>query len=427
MEETNVLIVGSGGREDALGWKCLQSPQAGTIYAWPGNPGMAMRGCHTIPIPLHPSNFPLVADIACQLNVGLAVVGPDNALADGIVPIFKARGLPTFGPEVALIESSKAFAKDIMREAQIPTAKYKIFTDPVKALEHLKDRGWDAVIKVSGLALGKGARVCRTEAKCRKATQDFMVDKIHGSAGDQVIIEEYLEGPEVSIHVLCDGTHVKLFPATQDHKNLTEDPDSDMTGGMGVRGPIDVDLEQIERTIVQPCIDELAKRSLPFVGCLYPGLKMTPDGPKVLEFNARFGDPETQVYMRLLEEDVDIIQVFRDCIEGRADKINLRWRKEKCICVALAAEGYPDKPRKGDEIALSGMYPGITDPIVFQAGTAWKDGGLVTNGGRVLYITHLVKSADDIAWTYSHLDKGAIGFRGMQFRRDIGKGYGTLW
>jgi len=424
--KTNVLVVGGGGREHALAWKLKQSPQAGTIYVAPGNPGTAMLGCQNIPLAPIPNNFDMLADLACHLNIGLAVIGPDNVLADGIVRLFKNRGIPTFGPEGAwIVEASKSFAKELMHKTNIPTADFEIFTSPEAAKEYVRSKNGDVVVKADGLALGKGVRVCLNVAMADAAIEDFLVKQTLGNAGARIVIEDRLEGVELSIHALCDGEHVKLFPPVRDHKHLLDGNRGPMTGGMGVFGPIDVEpgfMERVEREIIMPCLQDLAAHGLPFVGCLYPGLMLTKDGPKVLEFNARFGDPETQVYMRLLKEDVDLIEVLLACIKGRLDKIDLRWKDEKCVCITLAAHGYPDNPRKGDAVSI--LWHGdrnITDPVLFHAGTSWSDGGLYTNGGRVLNLTKMITDPFDINRAYYPIKGREIGFNGMQYRKDIGR------
>ena len=440
MQKVNVLIIGGGGREHSTFWKLMQSPQAGNIYAAPGNPGMAMMGCKNIPIAPTSENFGLLADIAENLKIGLVFVGPDNALHDGIARVFTHRGIPTFGPSHAtIIESSKVFAKELMRKVGIPTADFEVFSDPNAAKKYAASKKGEVAVKADGLALGKGARVCSSIEESSAAIDDFMIKKTLGQAGEKIVIEDVLEGQELSIHALCDGDHVKLLLPVRDHKHLLDGGKGPMTGGMGVCGPIPVSdalMEKIEQEIVLPCIRELASRNMPFVGCLYPGLMLTADGPKVLEFNARFGDPETQVLMRLLKYDVDLIDVFLACTSGRLDKVELRWKDAYCTCVVLVAEGYPGNPRKGDKIEL-GSYtktpaysydPGSTETVVFHAGTAFSNGELVTNGGRVLGVTTLFNNtlplATGVAMSYLEIDSQRfkqIGFHGAHFRRDIGK------
>lgn len=427
MKKINVLIIGGGGREHALALGIKRSKQVDEVYVAPGNPGTALLGCHNIPLPPTRQNFDLLDDLIFRLNIQLVVVGPDNALADGIVDVLSLKGVRVFGPTqaAAQIESSKAYAKQLMKAAGIPTAKFEVFIDHKHALEYVRIRNGFVVIKADGLALGKGVRVCSSVLQAEKALHEFMVADILKGAGKTVVIEEKLEGEELSAHFLCDGIHIKAFPFVRDHKHLLAGNQGPMTGGMGVYGPIDVKpglLEQIEKEIVFPLLRTLEERDMRFVGCLYPGLMLTKDGPKVLEFNARFGDPETQVYMRLLEDDVDFLDVLLACTEKRLDQVELRWKPEKCVCITLAAYGYPDDPRKGDVIGIdSSIANGQADPVIFHGGTRWDRNCLVTNGGRVLYVTKLVKGPDEIGWAYRPLRQGQIVFQNMQYRTDIGQ------
>jgi phosphoribosylamine--glycine ligase len=428
MKRTNVLIIGSGGREHALAWKIKRSAKIEDIYVAPGNPGTAMLGCKNIPLSPVRENFITLADMAEHLDIGLVIVGPDNALAEGIVGFFKNRHIPVFGPEDSwFIESSKWQAKQLMRKVGIPTADFEIFDDPDKAIDYVRHKKGDVVVKADGLALGKGVFPCTYDvAKAEEAIRDLMIKKTLGAAGETVVIEDRLEGPELSIHALCDGEHVTLFPAVRDHKRLLDGDTGPMTGGMGVCGPIAVDpalMETIEKKIVLPCIKELYWRGSPFVGCLYPGIMLTKEGPKVLEFNARFGDPETQAYMRLLEDDVDFFEVLLACTQARLNQVKIRWKKQKCVCITLAAEGYPGVSRKGNPIEL-GRYHDQEDTgggIVFQCGTLADKGHLVTNGGRVLSFTALLNDEKEaLDWPCKAINRH-IRFEGMQHRTDIGK------
>ena len=427
MKRTNVLVIGGGGREGSVSWKLLQSPQAGTIYVAPGNPGTAMMGCQNIPIQPTPDNFEILADIACHLNVGLVFIGPDSALASGIVRVFRNRGITTFGPEgAAVIEASKSYAKKLMSEAGIPTAPFEIFRDPNAAKEYARIKNGQVVVKANGLCLGKGSFPCHNIKEAKEVIDDLLVKKVCGDAGRYIVIEDLLEGNEISVHVLCDGSETLMLPVLRDHKRLTSDPKSPMTGGMGVHGPIDIDdnlASEIMTRIVEPCIEKLAEWNLPFVGCLYPGLMLTKDGPMVLEFNARFGDPETQLYMCLLEDDVDLIEVFTACARGRLKGVDIRWKKKKGICITVAAEGYPDNPRKGDPL-YGEIFDGSEcgEPRIFHCGTAWKDGQLLTNGGRVVSYTELFDpNSQKISVQGAHfMIKKRVSFHGMQIRDDVG-------
>jgi len=426
MKKINVLVIGSGGREHALTWKLIKSPQAGIIYVAPGNPGTEILGCKNIPILPIESNFRLIADIANQLRIGLVVIGPEQPLAHGIVRCFEPYNIPVFGPDSAsVIEYSKSYAKLLMRKAGIPTADFEIHDNYDKAVKCVERRGGRVVVKADGPASGKGVIVCHSVQDANFALNDLMVRKIHGKAGEKVVIEKLLEGEELSIHTLCDGEHIKMFPPVRDHKRLRDGNLGPMTGGMGAFGPIDVDaslIKTIEQKIVTPCIEELSGRGLTFVGCLYPGIMLTKDGPKVLEFNARFGDPETQVYVRLLEDDVDLIEVLLACTRGELNKVNLRWKDARCICVILAAEGYPDNPKKGEKIDMGSFLIGQNgDPVVFHSGTEWRNGYLCSNGGRVLGVTSLFRENSQREYAYEMIEKGHIRFPGMQYRKDIGK------
>lgn len=425
MKKRNILVIGSGGREDALARRLKMSPQAGTIYVTPGNPGTAMAGCQNISVQLTNNN--LLCDLACDLEIGLAVIGSENMLATGIVPALQNRGILVFGPSHSwLIETSKSYAKLLMHSVGIPTAPFEIFYDPEPAKRYVRKTEKPVVIKADGPAFGKGVRICENVKEAESAIDDFMAKKTLGKAGKKIVIEDKLYGRELSIHALCDGNHVKLFPVVRDHKTITgKDGKELMTGGMGVCGPINVDsniIKTIEQKIVLPCIDELRKRGSPFVGCLYPGIILTDDGPKVLEFNARFGDPEAQVYMNLLEDDVDLIEVFMACIQGRLNTIDLRWKDARCACIVLAAHGYPGEIRTGDPIIINDLGKELTkDPIVYHAGTAWSNGLLVTNGGRVLNVVTLIghNPVDIYFEAYRSVLTNKISFSGMQVRYDI--------
>ncbi len=423
MNKINVLIVGGGGREHALAWKIQQSPQCGNLYVAPGNPGTAMLGCRNISIPIIKDNFKILGDLATNLKIGLAVIGPENALANGIVTTLLNRGIPTFGPtaKAAQIESSKSFAKKLMGDVGIPTADFKVFSDnQLKAAKkYVQEKKGGVVVKADGLAFGKGVRVCHSIEESLQAIEDFMVQKTLGDAGRKVVIEDLLAGIELSIHALSDGTNVKLLPPLHDHKHLFNGNTGLMTGGMGVYGPINITtglMEEIEKTIVLPCIRELARRNIPFVGCLYPGLMLTKKGPRVLEFNARFGDPEGPVYMRLMDDTVDFIEVCFACIKGKLNKVELKWKNTQCLSIVHATYGYPESPRFGDIVSLKPSE--IFEEVIFQNGTAWSDGKLITNGGRVLECTYLIPNQSAIPLIYSHMEKDR--FPESYYRKNIG-------
>lgn len=418
---TNVLVIGSGGREHALLWKIAQSPRAGKLYCAPGNAGTRQLATN---VPIKATELEKLADFAQQTKIDLTVVGPDDPLALGIVNLFQDRGLRIFGPrqEAAVIESSKAVAKDIMSTANVPTAPFRIFGDYQKAKEYLSSCDAPIVVKASGLALGKGAHVCRTNDDAQKILADIMVKRIHGDAGEWVVIEDFLQGREISIHAFCDGQHSSVFPAAQDHKRVFDDDLGPNTGGMGAVAPVpwvNKDMQEfIDQRIVQRTITELSRLNRRFAGCLYPGLMLAANGLHVLEFNARFGDPETQVYMRLLK--TDLLDIFDTCIDGTLDTLNIQWHQGYSACIVLASGGYPGEYQKG--IPITGVkqaesMPGIT---VFHAGTAWENGQLKTAGGRVLGVSAagFFTLSGTLAAAYAAIDQ--INFDGMHCRADIG-------
>lgn len=416
-----VLVIGSGGREHALAWKLSQSPRVERIFSAPGNPGMSeVASC------LDPKVDQLEAlrDFAVQEKIDLTVVGPDDCLAAGVVDIFQGAGLKIFGPtkKAARIESSKSYAKRLMARAGIPTADYTEFDDYQIALEHLASLKYPLVVKADGLALGKGVVICRSMEEAQQSLRAMMVEASFGQAGRRVIIEEFLSGPEVSIHAFCDGRSASLFPPAQDHKAAYDGDQGPNTGGMGTYAPVPwVDqsmLDDIKNRIVDPILQALAEDGNPFVGCLYPGLIHTSEGFKVLEFNARFGDPEAQSYMRLLEGD--LTEIMTACIEGGLPNAQIKWRQGAACCIVAASRGYPGSYDKGMEISgldKLGERPGV---VVFQAGTSVVRGSLVTAGGRVLGVS---------AWgsdLRQALERGyqalsEVKFSGMHYRTDIGR------
>jgi len=416
---TDVLVVGTYPREHAIAWKLKQSPKVGKVYIAPGNGGTD-NVAENVPIGVMDSEK--LADFAEEKNIGLTVVGPENPLAGGIVDVFQARGLRIWGPTkaAAQIESSKAFSKQLMKEAGIPTAEFEIFTDYEKARAYVHEKGAPIVVKVDGLVFGKGAYVCMTLEEAEAALKEIMVDKVHNAVG-KVVIEEYLDGQEISIHALVDGENSIIFPTSQDHKTIGENDTGKMTGGMGVIAPItwvspEV-LADIDVRIVRPTVATLSRRGMPIVGMLYPGLKMTSKGPKVLEFNARFGCPEAEVYMRLLKSDA--LDLFNACVDGNLAGFNMEWSPGFAVSIILASHGYPDEYKKGLPITGIEDAEKIDGVVVFHAGTKQVDGILVTDGGRVLSVSAVgdtLKEALDRA--YEAADK--IQFEGKYYRRDIG-------
>lgn len=444
-----ILIIGSGGREHALAWKLKQSPKIDKIFAAPGNAGTAQLGEN---VNIKATDVLALADWAEKNKIDFTVVGSDDALALGIVDEFQKRGLKIWGPSkaAAQIEASKAFAKELMQKNNIPTAKFKIFTDFESALKYARscfesppgtggvDRaavrgGRNLVIKASGLALGKGVVICKTLDEARVALKMAMLDKIFGDAGNEVVIEEFIQGQEFSIHAFCDGKTFQLLPSSQDHKPVFNGGLGPNTGGMGTIAPVpwvsEAMMGNVSSTIVKPALDGLKNLGSLFVGLLYPGLMSVSPSPsgrgargegseiKVIEFNARFGDPETQSYMRLLK--TDLLDILEACVDGNLDKINIEWSKKSACCIVLASGGYPDKYEKGKIITGIKEAEELDDIIVFHAGTTTKDNQLLTNGGRVLGVTAI---ADDLQTALNKAYHAAklIHFDGMHYRTDIG-------
>jgi phosphoribosylamine---glycine ligase len=415
----NVLIIGGGGREHALAWKLAQSPRLGKLYVAPGNGGTRNLAEN---IPIKATDIKSLASFAEKNSIDLTIVGPDDPLALGIVDVFQARGLRVFGPTkaAAQIEASKAFAKKLMRSAGVPTAPFKIFRDYNKALNYVRQHGAPIVIKASGLSLGKGAYPCTTLSQAKAALKEIMIDRVYQEAGDEVIIEKFLDGQEISIHAFCDGKTSILLPTAQDHKPIFDGDKGKNTGGMGTIAPVpwvdEKTLQKIDQQVVHSILQALAKKGRPFSGCLYPGLKMTATGPQVLEFNARFGDPETQSYMRLLQ--TDLLDILDACVDGKLNKIKLKWNSGFAVCVVLASGGYPGKYKK--EIPIFGLkeaekIPGV---VVFHAGTVYND-QLRTSGGRVLGVTATGKTLRE-ALDQAYRAVCLIKFKGKQYRKDIG-------
>jgi phosphoribosylamine---glycine ligase len=416
----DVLIVGSGGREHALAWKLKQSPRIGKIFIAPGNGGTSSIGEN---VNIAATDIEKLLAFAKEKNIGLTIVGPDDPLALGIVDLFQARGLRIWGPTkaAAQIEASKAFSKQLMEKAGIPTAEFKVFKEHESALAYARERGAPIVIKASGLALGKGVYVCKTVEEAEQALKEIMLDKLFKDAGNEVVIEEFLDGQEISIHALSDGKDHVMFPPSQDHKPIFDGDKGPMTGGMGTIAPLslvsgDV-IKAIEATVVRPALDALAERGAPFVGLLYPGLKMTASGPKVLEFNARFGDPETQVYMRLME--TGLLDLLEACVDGTLASQKIEWNSGFAANVVLASGGYPGEYKKGLPITGIEEAEKIPGVVVFHAGTKQQGESLLTNGGRVLGVSAVgatLKEALDRAYKAADL----IQFEGKYMRRDIG-------
>lgn len=416
-----VLVIGNGGREHALVWKIAQSPHVSKIYCAPGNAGIAQRS-ECIPIP--PTDIQRLLSLAKGEEIGLTVVGPEAPLAIGITDTFRAAGLRIFGPSraAAQIEASKIFAKKIMEKYGIPTAKASVFTDMGMASEYIKEKGAPVVVKADGLAAGKGVIVASTEEEAIDAVRMLMKDMVFGEAGERVIIEECLEGEEASFLVFTDGRSIIPMPLTKDHKRVFDGDRGPNTGGMGAYSPVpSVSGEmygRILQDIIAPTIKGLEKEGHPYEGVLYTGLMITPDGPKVLEFNCRFGDPEAQpILMRL---DTDIVEIIDAVIDKRLEGTPVRWSDKAGVCVVIASGGYPDKYQNGKVISGLEDTEAMEDVMVFHAGTELVNRRIVTGGGRVLGVTALgndIRAAIDRAYKAI----GEIYFEGMHYRKDIGK------
>jgi phosphoribosylamine---glycine ligase len=416
-----ILVVGSGGREHALAWKISKSPLVRALFSAPGNPGI---GTVATLVPLEARDTDGIARWARESRIDLVVVGPEAPLVAGLVDRLAKEGVPAFGPRgpAAEIEGSKAFAKDVMAAAGIPTAEYAAFTDLAPAVAYAKARAGKVVVKADGLAAGKGVVVCSDAAEAEAALRSMLVEKAHGAAGARVVVEERLEGPEASCICFTDGERVRLLAAAQDHKRIFDGDRGPNTGGMGAFSPTpNVTPEvaaHVERDVLLPAVRELARRGRPFRGALYAGLMLTAKGPRVLEFNARLGDPETQpILMRMTS---DIVPALLASAQGDLSRTALEFDARAAVGVVLAAEGYPGKPTTGDAISgLEGPFPDGAQ--VFQAGTArGAQGGVVTSGGRVLTVCALGDGLDDAA-RRAYAALSAVSFRGMQYRKDIGK------
>ena len=418
-----LLVIGAGGREHALAWRLAQSPRLQKVFVAPGNAGTAMEdGVENIDI----SDIAALVDFAEREPIHATVVGPEAPLAAGIVDAFRAKGLRIFGPSqaAAQLEASKDFAKRFMSRHGIPTAAYASFADAALAHDYIAAQGAPIVIKADGLAAGKGVVIATTLAEAHAAVDMMLLDNRMGDAGARVVIEEFLEGEEASFIVMSDGQHALALPTSQDHKRLKDGDQGPNTGGMGAYSPAPVVTPQIHarimREVIMPTIMGMAKDGITYTGFLYAGLMIKPDGTlKVLEFNCRLGDPETQpILLRLKSDLVDLIEA---AIDGNLDKIEAEWDRRAALGVVMAAAGYPDEPRRGD--AISGLErklgEGFTDHHIFQAGTARNADGIVTAGGRVLCVTALgdnVKAAQKRAYEVAE----NVRFSGMQYRRDIG-------
>lgn len=416
-----VLIVGSGGREHAIAMSVAKSPKVDKIYCAPGNAGIAgVAEC----VDIKAMELDKLADFASENNIDLTIVGMDDPLVAGIVDVFEAKGLRVFGPRknAAIIEGSKVFSKDLMKKYNIPTAAYESFTDPAKAKEYLEDCKYPIVLKADGLALGKGVLICNTREEAMEGVKTLMQDKQFGDAGNSIVIEEFLTGREVSVLCYCDGTHIKPMTSAQDHKRAKDNDEGLNTGGMGTFSPSpfydDVARKFCEDYVFQPTMDAMKKEGRDFVGILFVGLILTPDGPKVLEYNARFGDPEAQVVLPRMK--TDIITVMESCIDGKLDEFELEFEDNACVCVILASDGYPEKYEKGKVITGLENFEGRDGYYVFHSGTKFDGDNIVTNGGRVLGITAKGDNLKEARKNAYEATKW-VNFDNKYMRNDIGK------
>ena len=421
-----VLVLGSGGREHALVWKLAQSPQVTRLWCAPGNAGTQgeplATGGLVENVAIAADNFPALLEFARREKPDLTVVGPDGPLALGVVDTFQAAGFVIWGPNqrAAQFEASKAFSQDFMERHGIPTARSGTFDDPAAAKRFCAELGGRCAVKADGLALGKGVLLTENLAAAEQAVDEIMVQKTFGTAGSRIVIQELLTGMEISLHALCDGRTALLFPTAQDHKRALDGDEGLNTGGMGTYSPApflsDAELAEVGRQILEPWLAGCAADGIDFRGLLYPGVMLTANGPRVLEFNARFGDPETQVYLTRLEND--LAELLLASAQGRLSETQLRWKPEASVCVVLASGGYPGSFPKGFPIHGIGEADALPGVKVFHAGTAARDGKIVTAGGRVLGVTALgstLREAHDRAYAAAR----TICFEGIHYRQDI--------
>ncbi|MBP3593484.1 MAG: phosphoribosylamine--glycine ligase [Lachnospiraceae bacterium] len=416
-----ILVVGSGGREHAICWKIAQSKKVEKIYCAPGNAGIAEYAeC----VNIGAMELEKLADFAQEKQIDLTVIGMDDPLVAGVVDVFEARGLKVFGPRknAAILEGSKAFSKDLMKKYNIPTAAYEVFNSSEAALAYLETAKLPIVLKADGLALGKGVLICNTLEEAKDGVKSLMTDKQFGSAGDRIVIEEFMTGREVSVLSFVDGKTIRIMTSAQDHKRAKDGDQGLNTGGMGTFSPspfytAEVD-EFCKKYIYQATVDAMAAEGREFKGIIFFGLMLTPNGPRVLEYNARFGDPETQVVLPRMKND--IVEVFEACVDGTLDQIELDFADNAAVCVVLASDGYPEKYDKGFEITGFENFKDKDGYYVFHAGTKFNDGKIVTNGGRVLGVTALGSDLKD-ARANAYKATEWIDFANKYKRNDIGK------
>ena len=417
-----VLIVGGGGREHAIAWKVAQSKKVDKLYCAPGNAGIAeVAECVNIGV----MDFEALVAFAKEKEIDLTIVAPDDPLAAGAVDAFEAAGLRAFGPRAnaAILEGSKAFSKDLMKKYGIPTAAYETFDNPEDAFEYLETADMPIVLKADGLALGKGVLICNTLEEAKAGVKTLMLDKQFGSAGNRIVVEEFMTGREVSVLSFVDGKTIKIMTSAQDHKRAKDGDQGLNTGGMGTFSPSPFYTEEVDafcrKYIYQPTVDAMRAEGREFKGIIFFGLMLTPKGPRVLEYNARFGDPETQVVLPRMKND--LVEIFEACIDGTLDQVELEFEDNAAVCVVLASDGYPEHYEKGFVISGLEKFKGAEGYYVFHAGSKFDaEGNIVTNGGRVLGVT---ATGPDLKAARANAYKATewIGFSNKYMRHDIGK------
>ena len=424
MEEyrLKILVVGSGGREHAICEAIKRANNVDEIYCAPGNAGI---GTIATLVPIKAMDFEGLKEFALKEKIDLTVIGMDDPLVGGVVDVFEEAGLRVFGPRknAAILEGSKAFSKDLMKKYNIPTAAYENFTDAAKAKEYLEGAKYPIVLKADGLALGKGVLICNTKEEALAGVDEIMLDQKFGSAGNTMVVEEFMTGREVSVLTFCDGTTIKAMTSAQDHKRAGDGDTGLNTGGMGTFSPSPFYTDEInafcEEKIFKPTVEAMKAEGREFKGIIFFGLMLTEDGPKVLEYNARFGDPETQVVLPRMKSD--IVEVFNACIDGTLDKINLEFEDNAAVCVVLASNGYPVSYEKGFKISGLDAFDN-KEYYCFHAGTALKDGDFVTNGGRVLGITAKGSDLKD-ARAKAYKATEWVSFENKYMRSDIARDF----
>ena len=416
-----VLIVGSGGREHAIAWKVAKSSKVDKIYCAPGNAGIAsIAEC----VAIGAMEFDKLVAFAKEKEIDLTIIGMDDPLVGGVVDAFEAEGLRVFGPRknAAILEGSKAFSKDLMKKYGIPTAAYENFDSPEVALEYLETSTYPIVLKADGLALGKGVLICNTKEEAKEGVKTLMLDKQFGNAGNTIVIEEFMTGREVSVLSFVDGSTIKIMTSAQDHKRAKDNDEGLNTGGMGTFSPSPFYTAEVDKfcqeNIYQKTVDAMKAEGREFKGIIFFGLMLTPNGPKVLEYNARFGDPETQVVLPRMKND--IVEVFEACVDGTLDQIELEFEDNAAVCVVLASDGYPEHYEKGFKITGFENFEGRDDYFVFHAGTKFDGEDIVTNGGRVLGV--VAKGSDlKVARANAYEATKLVDFANKYMRNDIGK------